>query len=534
MLRPPTAERSRADGDSAAAVNFLRQKLHTVDSRIWSERGLATGALLGVGIVLLGLSTVTQNRFGLLLLTAAVGLVAVVLGLRSPVLAVTYLLVTTFFRLAVPPGTLPVDPFVLAFGGVIASWWIWRRPSTRGLPALGAIEGAMALYVAWNVMSMIAPHQYPAGPVLNSPGFSVVRFILIGTVMPFTMFLVGRSVFRSERSIRYLLWALLGAASYSAAVSIMQFAGPAAIVWPRYIVEAPNWPERAVGVFNQPVVNGLVLIVGFLVAVLVASHAAERRGIRRVAMVIGAACGYAIYLTHTRAEWLSFTLVVLIGAVAAKGFRRGFVVAGVLLVTGVLATWSTFTSSDRAAGGVGSASEVEDRLNGVATSLWAVGERPFTGWGIGRFPAVNTYHHRSWSVEVPWERGYGISSHFDSLGILVELGFVGLALWVTVLVLIFVALARAVRLLPSEGMYNRPFALTALLSLVALVITGTTVDLRFFDFPNIVVMLLAGSAIGRAADSPGRTGSEGPGLELGLELRETARSALRPAGSGSR
>jgi hypothetical protein len=48
-------------------------------------------------------------------------------------------------------------------------------------------------------------------------------------------------------------------------------------------------------------------------------------------------------------------------------------------------------------------------------------------------------------------------------------------------------------------MCNRPFALTALMSVVALITTGLTVDLRFFDFPNIVVWMLAGSAIGRAA-----------------------------------
>jgi hypothetical protein len=45
-------------------------------------------------------------------------------------------------------------------------------------------------------------------------------------------------------------------------------------------------------------------------------------------------------------------------------------------------------------------------------------------------------------------------------------------------------------------MYGRPLGLTALLCLVAQTVTGLTVDLRFFDFPNIIVMLLAGAAIG--------------------------------------
>jgi hypothetical protein len=64
------------------------------------------------------------------------------------------------------------------------------------------------------------------------------------------------------------------------------------------------------------------------------------------------------------------------------------------------------------------------------------------------------------------------------------------------LVLIYTKLARATSQLPTGEMYGRPLGLTALLCLVAQTTTGLTVDMRFFDFPNIIVMLLAGAAIG--------------------------------------
>ena len=248
--------------------------------------------------------------------------------------------------------------------------------------------------------------------------------------------------------------------------------------------------------FNQPVVNGLVLIVGFLAATLIASHAVESRLLRGCAAAVAVASAYAVYLTHTRAVWLAFALVVLIGAVAGRGFRSGFVLTLGVMVLAVASNWSTFTSSDRSAGGVGSASEVQDRLNTIATSFWAFEQKPLTGWGIGRFAAVNTYHHQQYSPEIPWQRGFGISSHLDTLGILVELGIIGLAFWMVVLVLIYSRLVRATRQLPVGEMYGRPLGLTALLCLVAQSTTGLTVDLRFFDFPNIIVMLLAGAAIG--------------------------------------
>lgn len=495
----PRANDDLAAESSSAAARLPRQILPGNISHAWYERSLIAAGLVAFGVVLLGLFVTAPGDFGLLLLLGAGAFVAVALGLRSPVLASMYLLVATFFRLATTSIALPIDPFVLAFAGVVAaSTSMLVRPHRSRLSALGAIECVMALFVVWNLISMIAPHLYAPGEPLGSTEFSVVRFILIGTVMPFTMFLVGRYAFGTKPAIHYLLWTLLATAAYSAAVSIMQFHGPASLVWPRYIVSAPNWSGRAVGVFNQPVVNGLVLIFGFLVAILIASHRSEARWLRTFAIIIAVASGYAIYLTHTRAVWLSFALVIVIGAMCAKGFRRGFVAVVALTVFMVAINWSTFTSADRDAGGVGSSSEVDDRLNTIATSIWAAEQQPLTGWGIGRYVAVNTYHHQQWSPAVPWERGFGITSHFDALGTLVELGIVGLTLWMTVFILIFLKLLQAVRRLPVDGMYNRPFALTALLSLVAWMTTGLTVDLRLFDFPNIVVMLLAGAAIGSA------------------------------------
>jgi O-antigen ligase len=460
--------------------------------------GVVVLTLIAAGMF--GLLVRAPAHFGLLLFLGAVVVLCVVLGLRSPVLACTYLLIATFFRLAIPSDTFPVDPFLIAFAGVVAAVWIWMAPRRRTLSAVQVdpLPCAIVLYVTWNVMSLVLPHPYPPGAPLDPPSSVqrfIVRFIVIGTLMPLALFLVGRWVFITRRAIRVLLWSMVAAAGYSAAVSILQFAAPA-LVWPRYIVTHPLWEGRANGVFNQPVVNGLVLIVGFLAATLIASHAVESRMLRGCAAAVAVASAYGVYLTHTRAVWLAFALVVLVGAVAGRGFRSGFVLTIGVMVLGVASNWSIFTSSDRSAGGVGSPSEVQDRLNTFATSIWAFEQKPVMGWGIGRFAAVNTYHHQQYSPEVPWQRGFGIASHLDTLGILVELGIIGLAFWIAVLVFIYTRLVRATRQLPAGEMYGRPLGLTALLCLVAQSTAGLTVDLRFFDFPNIIVMLLAGAAIG--------------------------------------
>ena len=198
------------------------------------------------------------------------------------------------------------------------------------------------------------------------------------------------------------------------------------------------------GVLNQPVVNGMVLALGFAIAMLMLSRRSEPAWLRYIAVVVAVACGLGIYLTHTRAAWLRGAAVLIIGASLARGYRTGFVAALGAVVSIIAINWSTFTSTDREAGGVASETEVDDRLNTIQTALWAAAQKPLTGWGIGRFPAVNTYHHQQWS-DTPWFRGHGIVAHETEIGIVAELGVIGLALWISILALVAYRLWNAYR-----------------------------------------------------------------------------------------
>lgn len=458
------------------------------------------------GFVVLAAATLVAaphvpGDFGTLTILGAIGSVVAYFVLRSPVFAVSALLIGTFLRVALPP-VLPVDLFVAAFAGVLAAaalWFVQRRDVFR----LGVLEIVMVLYVLWNIISMLAQHKYSTYYPISGEMLNVPRFILTGTLIPFTLFIVGRYCFERASAVRGLLWTIVIASAYSSAMSIMQFYGPHALVWPRYIFTNPAWVGRACGVFQQPVVNGLTLILGFVVAMLLAHDASEPRWRRIIAAAtIPPAC-LAIYLTHTRSAYLAFAVVVLVGALAARGWRSGFVVTGVLALSVVVINWSVFTSTDREAGGVASPSEVQDRLNSITTAIWAAEHEPWMGWGIGRFTALNTYHHQQWAPDVPWLRGFAIAAHFNELGILAELGYPGLVLWLCVLGLIVVMLVKAYRRLPDNGLLGQRIVVVALMALVALVITGITVDLRFFDFPNAVVLLIAGIAVGAAARAAG-------------------------------
>jgi O-antigen ligase len=463
---------------------------------------LAAAAALAVMVVVVAAVRLPGAKFGQLLVLGAVALVVGVMVLRSPAFASIVLIIAIGLRPATPH-VLPIDPFWVAFAGVVAATVLWMDRNPDRPRGMDAIEWAMALYLAWNVYSMISPHEYIAmqessAHVVTGAPLVVWRLIVIQMLLPLVLYRVGRYAYDRVAVVRALLWTILALAAYSAAMSIMQFSGPTELVWPRYLVDPKNWGGRAAGVFKQPVVNGWLLALGLAIAMLLLSRRSEPTWRRWFAFVVAIASGYGIYLTHTRAAWLSGAVVLIIGALIARGYRKGFIIAICLVASVIAANWSVFTSADRAAGGVAEVSETQGRLNADQTALWAFTRKPVAGWGIGRFQAVNTYHHQQWAPDVPWIHGYGIVSHGSELGILSEVGVIGLALWICVLGLIIRRLWTAYRTLPDHDLCGKPLAVTAIMAIAALICAGLTVDLRLFDFPMLPVFLLAGILVSRS------------------------------------
>jgi O-antigen ligase len=470
-----------------------------------SELGawLAAAAGLAAIVVVVAAVRLPGAKFGQLLLLGAVALVLGVMVLRSPPFATITLIIAMGLAPATPH-VLPLDTFWIVFAGVVGAFVLWMDRNPDRPRGMDAIERAMALYMTWNFYSMISPHEYPAEVVTNVLGSHVKvvvplvvwRSIVLQMLLPLVLYRVGRSTFDRAAVVRALLWTILILSAYSAAMSIMQFSGPTELVWPRYIVDDRFWPGRAAGVFKHPVVNGWLLALGFAIAMLVLSRRSEPTWQRWSAFVIAIACGYGIYLTHTRAAWICGVVVLIIGALIARGYRKGFIVAICLVALVIAANWSVFTSSDRKAGGVGEMGEVQDRLNANQTALWAFDRKPFAGWGIGRFSQLNTYHHQQWAPDVPWIRGYGIVAHSNELGILAEVGVIGLALWIFVVALVIRRLWTAYRALPDHDLCGKPLAVTAIMAIATLLCAGFTLDLRLISFPMLPVFLVAGITIG--------------------------------------
>ncbi|MHA6616960.1 O-antigen ligase family protein [Pseudonocardia sp. DLS-67] len=485
----PLRERVRLRG--AAVLPLTAPPSHAGRTAV----AAAIGIVLIIGLMYAG---PVPGPSGLLITVAGCALLAVVLG--SPLVTTVLLLVASFVRLAMHVSGLPAEPMTLLFVALVASAALaGLRAKTRF--HFGPLEAVMVAYLLWNVVSVVWPHVYPAVDPRSGEPIVLYRFLLAGVIFPFVGYVVGRAYFRSASRIRVLLLSLLAFSAYSAVVSVLQFTGPKALVWPRYIVDSPSWPERAVGVFDQPVINGLVMSAGFVAAVVLARERSLRAWQRVLSALVAPMCAVGVYLTHTRAALMVFGLAVVLCALIARGVRAVFVVVLIGACMFIAADWSTISSADRAKGGLGSLGEVQDRMNMISTSLWAIQEEPVIGWGFGRFQQINTHHHQQWANDIKWERGYGYSSHENELGIAAELGLVGLGLWLTVLALLLRQVVRAFRRLPARGVNGRAVGVIALASLLVWSASGATVDLRFFDFPNLLVFLIAGAAVGASLEN---------------------------------
>jgi O-antigen ligase len=481
----------------------------------------------GVAVVaVLGLAVAAPGEVGMLLAALAVGAGVFLVALNNPLLALLLVVVSSFLRTA-QKEFVSIEALTPAFYAMILALALAVARRAKEMPRLGVTEWLMTAYLVWNIFSMLLPHEYEAIDPVTGASVDTWRWIFSGVLLPLVTYVVAKSVLDDERSVRWLLWTTVAMATYSAWVSIMQFHGPDWAVWPSYIVDAPNWKGRANGVFNQPVVNGLILVIGFVVCLFLASRPGTKRWLRWGLWGLAGLMAYSVYLTHTRAALLALVVVVGLGIVFAAGWRRAFVVCGLGGLAAVAANASRFFSSDRSSGGIASSNEVYDRLNIMATSLRAVGEHPFVGIGIGRFQIYNTYEHVTWSQEFDWNRGLGIISHENELGIAAELGIPGVLLYLAILVMVFWTMWRALHDLPRDTFLGAPLALVGGMAMVVLVVNGITVDLRILDFASMLPFLYAGMVAGqldraRAARVVARPGAAGSGLPGGMTAAEVA------------
>lgn len=437
-----------------------------------ASRVAASSSPLGYGTLLLGLGLAVAVFYGLWRETR----IGVLIWILAALFSVTF--------------DNPGDVGRIAFAALAAGWFISVASRTQPLRRFGLPEALMVLFLAVHVISALSPHELVA-----TAGLPASTLTVNGIFLPLAAYVIGSQSLADAKSVRTLMWFLVVLGFYLALITIFQRFGLKNLVFPRQITDPSLGvnPERSRGPLLNSAADGIIMVFSFAAALFLG----QLRGLRfrLFALLTAVLLPIGIFTTQTRAIYLGAVIVVVGGAMFARGYRRWYVLLLGGAVAFVLVNFRTFLSADRTQGGVGSAGEVESRLNDWATAIWGFKQKPAFGWGVARFPELNTVHHQAWPG-VDWQLGWGYLSHNTHLAFAAEFGMVGVVLWVGILGAIVVHTVRAFRRLPRNGLISRAFVLAFWLSFAAWVINAAVIDVRLFVAINTIIFTWAGIIAG--------------------------------------
>jgi O-antigen ligase len=317
-------------------------------------------------------------------------------------------------------------------------------------------------------------------------------------LVPFMLFFVAPTAFRTARQRSYLMVTLVLVGAYLGLTAVLESVGPKSLVVPSYINDPSVGihADRARGPFVEAGANGLALFICGVAASLAFAAWRERPRARAAALAVVGLCAVGIVLTVTRQSWLAVvaTFVVLLSTPRLRRYTPFAAAALAAVAVGTLVFVPNFQkkADERA----GDKSPVWDRLNSDRAALRMVQERPLLGFGWGRFGAESNKYY-SLARTYPLTNVSDVHNVFLSNA--VELGAVGVLLWIAGL------LGALVRPLLTRGPPElEPWRVGLLAVLVAWFVQANFTPLSYV-FPNSMLWLWAGVASVGLGRSPARS-----------------------------
>ena len=365
-----------------------------------------------------------------------------------------------------------------AFGVYLASVALYAVLHFSGWGTVFERPDNYAMLIVTGGLTVRTLARGPRTPVWNRTtlviaafmGYGLVQGLVLGIMdrttfawymrmfgLPLVMFVLLSQYGFDLVELRALMRALFVVGAYTALVSIVERLGWYDHIIPLWIGDPKlNWfmvsNGRSGGLLMQPEWNGLAMSLIYCLAIL--SGRLLDPGNRRVALLVGALCLIGIFFTYTRAAWIATTMASLVlllrpsASPAATQVKRLAVAAAVLVFGVGLALARGSTAQSR----IGDSNEVYFRLNLWEAGLHMAAERPLIGSGFATF-SENVADYQYDMTIGPNTDIRETPVHNTLLAVQVELGAVGLLLYVGVLLGVFRrARESVVRVWGREGM----------------------------------------------------------------------------------
>ena len=337
----------------------------------------------------------------------------------------------SFFYISLGP--LPLTIYRVLWVGLVGVCFVWRRMGKTDPKPVGAAEIAMWAFFAIVFLSAIT-HDW------KTDNYKPIIALVLCYVMPVGIYWTVRQAKLSEGALK-LSFAGLGAFGfYLALTGLAEVSNQWWAVFPKYIVSAENaeFLGRARGPLLNPAANGFALCVCLFAGLMLWPYM-ERRG-HAILAAFSLVCIAGVVCTMTRSVWLGFGLGVLIlgGLVLPRQWKLPILGTTILLALIVAATqWEHIIhfKRDKELGAQETAESVELRpiLARIAWNMFL--DKPVFGHGYGQYMNEHGKFLADRSTKLPLEKGRPYVQHNVFLNLLAETGFVGMGLFVLLLIL---------------------------------------------------------------------------------------------------
>jgi O-antigen ligase len=315
-------------------------------------------------------------------------------------------------------------------GGLLALGWLAAlatRHDTRQnfFAAHPWASATLGLFVGWSLLS--TSWAFDSGAAAGA----TARFALNAV-----LFLIVFTAVRTRRQALMVIAGFVAGAAAAAAYGLSLNATPEA--------------GRLTTMGLDPNQLGSVLVAGVALAGALAVNARRAPGLRLAALGAGAFCLLGIFLTVSRGGLIALG-IALVAAVAFSGRWRPRVLLVAILISATTFVYFETIASPEARERIGSTTEGETRVQNGRVTIWTIAWRmskanPITGVGAGNFQeSAKDYLLQPGVLDRTDQILLDVPAvaHNSYLSVLSELGVVGLALFLAIIIFSLVSALRA-------------------------------------------------------------------------------------------
>ena len=459
----------------------------------------------------------------------AAGVWTVAFGLRAPLMVacLVFLLLTVCFGyeyLHFDFGPLPLTLDRLWIAVLLVTFFVQRKLGRTDPKPLAWVEIVLLSFLALATVSTFVAGATDESKMAGSPLWRLV----VAYLFPAVLYFVARQSALTESRIVVLHGFLAAFGVYLGFTGVAEMTGQWSLVFPQYIADPKIGLHfgRARGPMVQSVSYGLYLGI-CAVAMLLWIQRFKRRG-KVVGGLLALLPLAAAALTLTRSVWLGTGLALLIyAAMVLEKRARKFVLFSAIAAASIVVAvkFDRLAAFEREGTAADTRSSAESRGSFAYVSWRMFQDRPLLGFGFGQFPEAKLPYLADRTTSLNLELIRPLAHHNTYLCLLVELGIVGLVLFLVIIGL-WVKYAWTL----ARG-HRRPAWVRAhgVLVLCAIATYGVQMlfhDVSFTSIDNSIIFLLAGAAVGLSYSG---TETRHMGSRCGADRRACAGAVIEPA-----